>query len=657
MELAYMIAGPDRRAPEKAVPSMRAKTRWSQLILVAGALGGLLLGGTIPPALADDADLGSTYGRVRFLEGDLSVQRAGEGETPGDRLTTSDGRAEIGLADGTVLWLDGGTRLDARNLADVGNRYESTDLLALEGGAMRMEVPEFDSKTRSYRIDTEAGSVYLLSGGSFRIEIDDGSTTLYSFRGVAELSGDDGSVLVRTGERSSVQSGRIPSDPRRFNTARLDDFDRFVEARQEAYLRHDSGEAPQNVVEDVPSEVHPYMNELSYYGSWRSVPDYGWVWRPVYSGSWGPYVNGYWTWCPTGWVWVSYDPWGWAPYHFGRWDFVVDVGWCWIPGRIWSGAWVSFAVGPSYIGWCPLNFYNRPVFHDVTIVNAVNVNVNRLEPRGWRFVSVDRFADPGARRGVLRPDRLPRGTEVVISSKLPRFDPTDVSGRPDRGARLVETVRANRAPLPAAFDRNNRPMSFRTQEKPSEARNRRTTTAGSAQGQTRAPRGRPNGRPAPTADRTRPMAQGPMSRPLPRPDRSPAIVGGPQDRTRNSPAGPVRPRGGVFERPREPARPPTGATQTPRGTDRRQQAGSNVAPRNDAAQPETRRPSPRSDQMIERLFDGVRGDRGRGRVEPPRGQMTRPPAVAPQPPRRPEPKPPAPRPQPPKEREHDGHRR
>ncbi len=644
---------------------MRAKTRWSRLVLVTGALGGFFLGGQVAPALADEADLGSTYGRVRFLEGDLSVQRTGQGEvaegtlnspvTPGDRLTTSDGRAEIGLADGTVVWLDGGTRLDVRNLADIGNRFESTDLLALESGALRIEAPEFDSKTRSYHVDTEFGSVYLLSGGSFRIEIDDGSTTLYSFRGVAELSGDDGSVLVRTGERSSVQSGRIPSDARRFNTARLDDFDRFVESRQEAYLRRDSGEAPQNIVEEVPSEVHPYVNELSYYGSWRSVPDYGWVWRPAYSGGWGPYVNGYWTWCPTGWVWVSYDPWGWAPYHFGRWDLVVDVGWCWIPGRVWSGAWVSFAVGPSYIGWCPLNFYNRPVFHDVTIINAVNVNVNRLEPRGWRFVPVDRFADPGARRAVLRPDRLPRGTEVVVSSKLPRFDPKDVAGRPERGARLVETVRANRAPLPAAFDRDNRPVPFRRQERASETRNRQITPAGSPPGQPRTPRGRPDGRPVPPVDQSRPTAQGPMSRPRPRSDRSSAVVGGPQDRTRNSPVGPDRTRAGVIERLHEPARPPVGAT--PRGGDRRQPSGSTVAPRTDPGQPQTRRPAPRSDQMIERLFDGVRGDRGRGRVEPPRGQATRPPAVAPQPPRRPESRPPAPHPKPPKEHGNEGHRR
>src|SRR2546425_12021100 len=131
------MAGPDRRVPEKAVPGMRTKTRWSRLILAAGALSGLFLGGPVIPALADDADLGSTYGRVRFLEGDLSVQRTGQGEVsegtlnspvpPGDRLTASDGRAEIGLAGGAVLWLGGGARLACREQGGIGKQEGSSE--------------------------------------------------------------------------------------------------------------------------------------------------------------------------------------------------------------------------------------------------------------------------------------------------------------------------------------------------------------------------------------------------------------------------------------------------------------------------------------------------------------------------------------------------
>ena len=383
---------------------MRSNPRWSRLALLVTSI--LFAGGALAPALADykdDPEYGSVYGRIRYLESGLTLLRAGEGTVtegnvndpvaPGDRLTTDDGRAEIGLADGSVLWLDQGTRLDVRNLSDINNRYEKTNLFALESGAIRIDASDPDSKDRTFRVDTEAGSIYLLSGGSFRIENEDGATTVYSFRGVAELSGDEDSVLVRTGERGSVQPGRLPSEPRRFNTARLDDFDRFVDLRQEAFLRNAGDRAPQEMAEEVPDEVQPYVSELSYYGSWHRAPSYGWVWRPVYHGSWGPYVNGYWSWCRGGWVWVSYDPWGWAPYHYGRWDFAVDIGWVWIPGRVWSGAWVSFAVGSSYVGWSPLNYYNRPVFHDVTIVNVVNVNVTRLQPRGWRFVNVDRFAD------------------------------------------------------------------------------------------------------------------------------------------------------------------------------------------------------------------------------------------------------------------------
>src|SRR5712692_3748351 len=371
--------------------------RWSpRIVTVTGLLGLTMILQPAGPVRADDQDLGSTFARVRYVDGGLTVQRAGEGEVtqalpnsplvPGDGTWTDDGRAEIELADGSVLYLDQGTRIDLRNLADLNNRYEKTNLVALEQGSVRIETQEPGSTDQVFQVDTEGGSVYLLSGGIFRIDADGSVASVSSLRGVAELSGDAGSVLVRSGERSSVSRGGAPADPRPFNTLRLDDFDRFCDDRGRAYVRQEGQEPPASLEQDLPSEVHPYVRELSAYGDWRQVPDYGWVWRPAYSGSWGPYLYGDWVFSPTGWVWVSYDPWGWAPYHYGRWDLVVDVGWVWIPGRIWSGAWVSFAVGPSYIGWCPLDYYNRPLFAEVRAGNVVNVNVTRLDPRGWRFI-------------------------------------------------------------------------------------------------------------------------------------------------------------------------------------------------------------------------------------------------------------------------------
>ncbi len=624
---------------------MRTNSKWSRWVLLVFAFGALLSFGGLGSAFraddrAPDPESGSTFGRVRFLDGSMTLQRTADGEVaeatvndpvaPGDRLTTEDGRAEIGLSDGSTVRLDRGTRLDVRNLADIDNRYESTNLLALERGAIRVDSPDPQTKKKTCRVDTEAGSVYVLSGGSFRIEMDEGVATLYSFRGVAELSGDDGSVLVRTGERSSVQPGRAPSEPRRFNTARLDDFDRFCETRQDAYVRHDADQPVDRVENEIPYEVHPYVNELSYYGSWRQVPDYGWVWRPVYYGSWGPYVNGYWSWCRSGWVWVSNDPWGWAPYHYGRWDFIVDTGWVWIPGRVWSGAWVSFAVGTSHIGWCPLNYYNRPVFQDAAIFNVVNVNVTRLQPRGWRFVPVEQFTNPRAPRTVVRVDRLPRGTDVVITSRLPRFNPRDVAGQPERRARFVETVRQTRTPLPGGVDHDNKPQPFRTAEA-------RTAPE---------PRGR-RGQPA-MERQERPRAQrGHVDVQSGAPAAGPRLVA-------PRPEGTARPRGRTDGRTQDGARPQARPPEQPRDNRSRPQPadqgrGRDTAPRGNTHD-DPHRSSAYSDQAIERLFDGVRGERGRPRIEPPSRvpppQAPRPEMRPPSAPRPPQARPPAPRPQP-----------
>jgi len=636
---------------------MRTNPKWARRLPPILALGVFLAFGVGDAAAraeesSEDPEYGSTFGRVRYLEGSLTLQRTADSESTdatvndpvvaGDRLLNGDGRAEIGLSDGSTVWLDVGTRLYVRNLADLDNRYESTNLFALEAGAIRVDAPDPENKNKTYRVDTEAGSVYLLSGGSFRIETDEGSTTLYSFRGVAELSGDDGSVLVRSGERSSVQPGRVPSEARRFNTARLDDFDRFCESRLEAYLRRDSDDPVDRIVQEVPQEVHPYISELSYYGSWRQVPDYGWVWRPVYSGSWGPYVNGYWSWCRTGWVWVSNDPWGWAPYHYGRWDLVVNVGWVWIPGRVWSGAWVSFAAGPSHIGWCPLNYYNRPVFQDITIVNVVKVNVTRLQPRGWRFVPVEQFTDRRSPRSAVRVDRLPRGTDLVITSRLPRFDPHEVGGRQDRGARFVETVRQTRAPLPVAVDRDNRPLPFRSAERSvGDARGRRDAPEARHQENPRLRQPRPAVRPGDAQVGPGRGAQlpGAAMPPRGRLDTSPTEGPRPRAGARDVPGTPDRSRGrgSVQPRPRvaPPARDPgqRGAFAAPPARDPAPREGPRSEPRergrgSDARKPDVprdqaRRPSAPSNQPIEKLVDGVRGERGRPRVEAPRAPSSR----------------------------------
>jgi hypothetical protein len=608
---------------------MRITTEWLGRRRVGGVMAAaagllLLLPGTASPRAEEGLpvaeEYGSTYARLRYTEGGTTIRRVQQGLiledaqanaplVPGDRIETAGGRAEIVLADGATVWLEVGSLVELRTLADVNNRYDRTNLLVLEDGTIRIEAVETGDGALDFRVDTEAGSVRLLSAGSFRIDADGSVTTVSSFSGVAEILGDAGTVLVRSGERSTVRPGRVPAAPRPFNTARLDDFDRFCQDRLAAYLRPGDAYDPDReeaIQEELPPEVRPHYNELSVYGSWHYLSPYGWVWHPVYAGSWGPYLRGYWTWCPTGWVWVSYDPWGWAPYRYGRWDFVASVGWFWIPGRVWRGAWVGFAVGRSYLGWCPLNYYNRPVFHDLTIVNVINVRPGRLDPRGWRFVPVGRIADRGLR--TVRADRLPPDTDLVLTGRLPRFDPREVARRPEAGRGLQETVRRQDAWLPAAGT-PRRAVPFRELERVAPGRS-------------------PATRPAPSIGSRvpRPRLQDARPAPVPaRPGRVSDLRRGSADRPASRNPGGLRP---APRRPEAVVPRPTGSQRQPSALPpprpRAPQAGpaSPAGPRR-VAPPS--RPGDRSrGHAVERLFERARGETIRGRPGPPRQRMSPP---------------------------------
>ena len=121
-------------------------------------------------------------------------------------------------------------------------------------------------------------------------------------------------------------------------------------------------------VEDADSQrraVSEFSPHLEPYGYWVDDPYYGRVWVPsrgVVGGEFRPYVSGgHWELTANDeWLWASDYPFGWVTFHYGRWAWLSGgVGWGWVPGHMYSPAWVDFRIGSSgYVGWGPAAPYS-----------------------------------------------------------------------------------------------------------------------------------------------------------------------------------------------------------------------------------------------------------------------------------------------------------
>src|SRR5579883_686121 len=107
-----------------------------------------------------------------------------------------------------------------------------------------------------------------------------------------------------------------------------------------------------------PTALGDFRGALEQYGRWVDDPTYGTVWVPSPSSvgpGFEPYLTaGHWAYDETGWTWVSDYPWGWITFHYGRWVSLPAVGWAWVPGDQYAGAWVQWRVGAGLVGWAPL---------------------------------------------------------------------------------------------------------------------------------------------------------------------------------------------------------------------------------------------------------------------------------------------------------------
>lgn len=318
----------------------------------------VLLGSAAAVASAGDS---YRHGRILSVEPGVTLQRATEPGAeealanlpflPGDRVWTDrGGRGEFQFADGTVLRLDNGSKLDYVAHDDSGG---DRVVLRLWSGALYLHnrdgrgYPDFG-------IETPAGVVEARVRGVYRVDAVGGETRLSVYEGEAALEAER-EVRVQAGERVYARQGEPTDDPRGFDRAALDDFDRWDADREDrqAYAVNRRGYLPEAVL--------PYAGELEAYGAWYYQSEVGHVWRPYVASGWRPYFDGRWAWTAFGWTWVPNETWGWAPFHYGRWGYTPMLGWYWIPGNTWGPAWVSWAFGGDYVGWCPLGHRDRRV--------------------------------------------------------------------------------------------------------------------------------------------------------------------------------------------------------------------------------------------------------------------------------------------------------
>ncbi len=425
---------------------------------------GVLVAATAVPAEVsgsewDDELVAGDYGRVRYREGGLTISRAefsdptGGVETgepnipvyPGDRLSTSNNeRAELQLADGSLLRLDERTELTLYSLPTPYAANDASTLLQIESGSLRLSAAP--SRGDEFRVDTPAASIRLLGDNDLRIDVDAyGSTRVASWRGVVEVRSDRGAMLVRAGSLVEIEPDGTPSAVSAFNTLARDEFDHWVDGRDRIYRvreRYSGGDV--QVYASLPVEVRPYYVELAYHGRWVYEPAHGYVWCPNGIGTnWRPYFHGTWSAGPAGYFWVSSEPWGWAPYHYGRWIWIGGQGWGWVPGRVFAGAWVSWSWGPNFVGWCPLDYWGRPLV-------VGRVHHSGYDPHAWTFVRHEQIAHRNYSQVGLTADRV--GPELERTSRVrhaPRVSPRGLAESPQARQRLTDEFRRDSAAGPA----------------------------------------------------------------------------------------------------------------------------------------------------------------------------------------------------------------
>ncbi len=400
---------------------------------LAAAIG-LLLAAT---ASGDEAADRSAYSYIRMMTGDATVATRWNGGVEarrnmpisvGDEISVSQaGRVEIGMADGNVLYLGGGSHVSFESLSQQRGEEDEFSAVRLSDGDVVLAAMGA-SEDQIPRIDTDEATVYLSAGARVRVNSDPRRGTVVVGRaGTAQVRTRTGTYTVKAGQFLMVRSGEEPEAGR--GTYSRDRFDIWVADRLETI--DESRVASARYVSDQDAGD---VASLDGYGDWDYDSSYGGdVWSPRVDAGWTPYSYGSWYYTPAGMTWWSSDPWGWYPFHYGNWFFSAGRNrWCWAPASVYSPAWVYWAYAPGFVGWCPAGYYSffspwwDTYYRRWGFPSRTNLYFSvhgtfatrRVDFRGWNFTGAGSFGATQARMSVLPGSRIADrlGAQVAISS-------------------------------------------------------------------------------------------------------------------------------------------------------------------------------------------------------------------------------------------------
>ena len=466
---------------------MRTRSNPFRLTAVI-AVAGLLFGQVLPrPALAQSAppplppaagqqpgDPPARVGRLAQVSGTVSFHRQ-------DETDWSPAMLNYPVAAGDAFWTQpnaqAGIEVSASRI--VMAPATELDVAAMTDTALQASLPQGEAYLRlepgapdeSYAVQTPRGLAILSVPGRYLIAAGDtqSPTLITVIQGAAHVSGPGTELDVASGQTASIsgtdtfQGAVGPAQPDAFLSAML--------SREQP---------PQQQATALPASVAamPGGEDLSAYGNWADVPDYGDVWYPEVAPGWMPYQEGNWAYVePWGWTWVDSEPWGFAPFHYGRWAY-IGSRWGWIPGPVFGhpvyapalvafigvgaavGVGIGAALGAGRIGWVPLG--PREPFHPwyhasdryFQAINRAHVaNVGQIN----RNVTMNNFVNRRAATVVSTP--VMTGSRPV-RGQVQRLDPAQLSqARPFVGAQPLRPAATTAGVTPAVARHLNLPRN------------------------------------------------------------------------------------------------------------------------------------------------------------------------------------------------------